>query len=70
MIAKCERRKIASSATLIGRLLRETGKLAPIANNLAAIRAAPEAAGVIFLDNDESHGVKLKSKPKTEEPAT
>jgi len=28
--------------------------------------AALEAAGVIFLDNDEGHGVKLKSKPKPE----
>lgn len=39
----------------------ETGKRSPIANNLAALRAALEAAGVIFVpENGEGPGVRLK----------
>ena len=35
----------------------------PIANNLVAIRAALEAAGVIFIDeNGEGPGVRLRKK--------
>lgn len=39
----------------------ETGKRAPIANNLAAMKAALESAGVIFVaENGEGPGVRLK----------
>lgn len=45
----------------------EVGNRRPIANNLAAIRAALETAGVIFLDDGQSvdggPGVRL-AKPK------
>lgn len=34
----------------------ETGKRTPIANNLAAIRAALEKAGVQFLDDGQTAG--------------
>jgi transcriptional regulator with XRE-family HTH domain len=44
----------------------ETGKRQPIANNLAAIRAVFEAAGVIFLDDGQSidggPGVRLAKR--------
>lgn len=41
----------------------ETGKRTPIANNLAAIRSALEAAGVIFVDeNGEGPGVRLRKQ--------
>ena len=41
----------------------ETGKRSPIANNLAAIRAALEAAGVIFVaENGEGPGVRLRKE--------
>ena len=38
----------------------EKGKRTPGANNIAAIQAALEAAGVIFIDNGEGPGVKLR----------
>jgi hypothetical protein len=39
----------------------ENRSLTPSAKNLAAIRAALEAAGVIFVDeNDEGPGVRLR----------
>jgi transcriptional regulator with XRE-family HTH domain len=39
----------------------ENGSLTPSAKDLAAIRAALEAAGVIFVDeNDEGPGVRLR----------
>lgn len=42
----------------------ETGKRTPIANNLAAIRAALESAGVIFVaENGEGPGVRLRKGP-------
>jgi transcriptional regulator with XRE-family HTH domain len=41
----------------------EAGKRIPIANNLAAIRAALEAAGVIFIDqNGNGPGVRLRDR--------
>jgi transcriptional regulator with XRE-family HTH domain len=39
----------------------ETGTRNPIRNNLAAIRAALEAAGIIFIEeNGEGAGVRLR----------
>ena len=39
----------------------ETGKRNPIGNNLAAMRAALEGAGVLFIEeNGEGAGVRLK----------
>lgn len=41
----------------------ETGKRTPIPNNLAAIRAALEAAGVLFIDqNGNGPGVRLRDR--------
>jgi predicted transcriptional regulator len=41
----------------------ENGTVAPSANNLSAIRAALEATGVIFVDeNGEGPGVRLRKK--------
>lgn len=41
----------------------ESGKRTPIANNLAAIRQALEAAGVIFIDqNGNGPGVRLRDR--------
>jgi transcriptional regulator with XRE-family HTH domain len=42
----------------------ENGSLTPSANDLAAIRAALEAAAVIFVDeNGEGPGVRLRKEP-------
>jgi len=42
----------------------ETAKRTPIGNNLAAIRTALEAAGVIFVEeNGEGPGVRLRKTP-------
>lgn len=39
----------------------ETGKSRPVANNLAAIRAAFEAAGVVLIpENGGGDGVRMK----------
>jgi len=41
----------------------ERGVRTPLPNNLSAIRAALEAAGVIFIDeNGEGPGVRLKKR--------
>ena len=41
----------------------ETGKRQPIANNLTAIRAALEAAGVMFIEqNGNGPGVRLRER--------
>lgn len=42
----------------------ETGKRTPIANNLAAIRTALEAAGVVFIDNDGLSGAAVRLAPR------
>jgi transcriptional regulator with XRE-family HTH domain len=42
----------------------ENGSLIPSANDLAAIRAALKAVGVIFInENGEGPGVRLRKKP-------
>jgi transcriptional regulator with XRE-family HTH domain len=44
----------------------ETGKRSPIDNNLAAIRAAIEAAGVEFItENGGGAGVRLRKRSST-----
>jgi hypothetical protein len=44
----------------------ETAKRTPIGNNLAAIRAALESAGVIFVEeNGEGPGVRLRKGAHT-----
>jgi len=44
----------------------ETGKRTPIANNLAAIRQALEAAGVQFIaENGGGAGVRLRANSNT-----
>ena len=56
---------LASRAGVSPSTLRdfESGKRVPIANNLAAIRAALESAGVIFIDaNGNSPGVRLRDR--------
>ena len=44
----------------------ERGKRTPIGNNLAAIRHALEAAGIVFIPhNGGGHGVRLKEPPNS-----
>ncbi len=55
--------QLASAANLGESTVRdfEKGRRVPSTNNLAAIRAALEAAGVIFVDeNGEGPGVRLR----------
>jgi transcriptional regulator with XRE-family HTH domain len=48
----------------------ETGKRAPIGNNLAAMQRALEAAGVIFVsENGEGPGVRLRKTGKAAQAA-
>lgn len=57
--------KLAESAGVARATLAEfeSGKRTPIANNLAAIRQALEAAGVIFIDqNGNGPGVRLRDR--------
>ncbi len=56
--------RLASTAKVGNSTVRdfEAGRRTPYPNNLAAIRAALEAAGVTFTDGDEP-GVKLRSIP-------
>jgi len=51
----------ASGTSLSTIVYFERGKRVPILNNLAAIRAALEKAGVVFVEeNGEGPGVRLK----------
>ena len=66
--------QLAEAATVSVSTIRdfETGKRVPIANNLAALQTALEAAGVIFVaENGEGPGVRLKKErgPGSKEPA-
>jgi hypothetical protein len=54
--AELERRAVAPRY-----IVAENGNLTPAANDFAAIRAALEAVGVIFVDeDDEGPGVRLR----------
>jgi transcriptional regulator with XRE-family HTH domain len=56
--ADLARRAVVSTDTIAD---FESGSRTPTANNLDAIRAALEAAGVIFIDgNGDGPGVKLR----------
>jgi transcriptional regulator with XRE-family HTH domain len=47
----------------------ESGQSIPMANNLSAIRAALEGAGVLFIDqNGEGPGVRLRKNPPDTNP--
>ena len=57
--------QLAAAAGVSPSTLRdfESGKRVPIANNLAAIRAALEAAGIVFIEPDElGPGVRLRNR--------
>ena len=41
----------------------EKGRRTPIANNLAAMKAALEARGIVFVDDAETWGI-ARAKPK------
>jgi ribosome-binding protein aMBF1 (putative translation factor) len=47
----------------------ETGARHPIANNIAAMRRAMEAAGIELIDEDErAVGIKCRVTPTTDNP--
>ncbi len=50
---------LASAARVGNSTIRdfEAGRRAPIANNLAAIQAALEAQGVVFVDDESAPGI-------------
>jgi len=55
--------ELATMASVSPSTLRdfEAGRRTPIANNLSAIRAALESAGVLFIDsNGNGPGVRLR----------
>ncbi|MBZ9984737.1 helix-turn-helix domain-containing protein [Mesorhizobium sp. BR-1-1-8] len=58
--------KLAASSNLSESTVRdfEKGRRIPSINNIAAIRAALETAGVLFIDpNGNGPGVRLRDKP-------
>jgi ribosome-binding protein aMBF1 (putative translation factor) len=52
---------LASAASVGNSTIRdfEAGRRAPIANNLTAIRAALEAQGVVFVDDENAPGISF-----------
>lgn len=65
-LSQAELAKAANvSVPTIGRMVASEGPAVGMANNVAAIRAALEAAGVIFVDeNGEGPGVRLRKATK------
>lgn len=66
-LARMEQAELASAANIsvptLRRMEASEGPAVGMANNVAAIRAALEAAGVIFVEeNGEGPGVRLKKK--------
>jgi len=51
------------SVPTLGRMVASEGPASGMANNIAAVRAALETAGVIFVEeNGEGPGVRLRKK--------
>jgi hypothetical protein len=52
------------SVPTLGRMIASEGPASGMANNVAAVRAALESAGVEFIDdNDGGAGVRLRKTP-------
>ncbi len=66
-LARMSQADLAKAANIsvptIGRMIASEGVASGMANNVAAVRAALESAGVIFVDeNGGGAGVRLKKK--------
>jgi hypothetical protein len=64
-LAKIGQAELAKAANVsvptLGRMIASEGPASGMANNVAAVRSALEAAGVIFVDeNGEGPGVRLR----------